>query len=57
MIVQCKEEDVEKNGYPLTDWHTHSLTNMPHNDPAQYTVLGWVKKDIKIRKHKAKKWK
>ena len=19
MIVQCKEEDVEKNGYPLTD--------------------------------------
>ena len=22
---------------------THSLTNMPHNDPAQYTVLGWVK--------------
>ena len=40
MIVQCKEEDVEKNGYPQTD----SLTDMPHNDPAQYTVLGWVKK-------------
>ena len=39
MIVQCKEEDVEKNGYPLTD----RQTNMPHNDPAQYTVLGWVK--------------
>ena len=39
MIVQCKEEDVEKNGYPQTD----SLTDMPHNDPAQYTVLGWVK--------------
>ena len=39
MIVQCKEEDVEKNGYR----HTHSLTDMPHNDPAQYTVLGWVK--------------
>ena len=35
MIVQCKEEDVEKNGYPLTE--------MQHNDPAQYTVLGWVK--------------
>ena len=40
MIVQCKEEDVEKNGYR----HTHTHTNMPHNDPAQYTVLGWVKK-------------
>ena len=35
MMVQCKEEDVEKNGYR----HTH----MSHNDPAQYTVLGWVK--------------
>ena len=39
MIVQCKEEDVEKNGYTLTD----TLTHMQHNDPAQYTVLGWVK--------------
>ena len=36
MIVQCKEEDVEKNGYPLTE--------MQHNDPAQYTLLGRVKK-------------
>ena len=27
----------------VTDRHTHRLTNMPHNDPAQYTVLGWVK--------------
>ena len=27
----------------VTDTQTHSLTNMPHNDPAQYTVLGWVK--------------
>ena len=35
MIVQCKEDDVEKNGYPLAE--------MQHNDPAQYTVLGWVK--------------
>ena len=43
MIVQCKEEDVEKNGYR----HTHSLTDMPHNDPAQYTVLGWVKTCLK----------
>ena len=39
MIVQCKEEDVEKNGYTLTD----TLTHMQHNDQAQYTVLGWVK--------------
>ena len=43
MIVQCKEEDVEKNGYRHTHSLTHSLTDMPHNDPAQYTVLGWVK--------------
>ena len=35
MIVQCKEEDVEKNGYPQTD--------MQYTDPDQYTVLGWVK--------------
>ena len=27
MIVQCKEEDVEKNGYPQTE--------MQHNDPDQ----------------------
>ena len=39
MIVQCKEEDVEKNGYTHADTQTH----MQHNDPAQYTVLGWVK--------------
>ena len=25
---------------------TDTLTNMPHNDPAQYTVLGWVKREI-----------
>ena len=31
MIVQCKEEDVEKNGYRQTD----SLTHMQHNDPDQ----------------------
>ena len=39
MIVQCKEEDVEKNGYTQTD----TQTNMQNIDPAQYTVLGWVK--------------
>ena len=39
MIVQCKEEDVEKNGYTQTD----TLTDLQHNDPAQYTVLGWIK--------------
>ena len=27
----------------VTDTLTDSLTEMPHNDPAQYTVLGWVK--------------
>ena len=27
----------------VTDTLTHTHTNMPHNDPAQYTVLGWVK--------------
>ena len=43
MIFQCKEEDVEKNGYTQTDTQTHRLTNMQHTDPAQYTVLGWVK--------------
>ena len=31
MIVQCKEEDVEKNGYR----HTDSLTDMQHTDPDQ----------------------
>ena len=42
MIVQCKEEDVERNGYLQTDTHTHTQTNMRNIDPAQYTVLGWV---------------
>ena len=42
MIVQCKEEDVEKNGYT----HADRLTEMQHNDPAQYTVLGWVKTTV-----------
>ena len=37
MIVQCKEEDEENNGYRLTD----SLTNMQHTDPAsQRTGMG-----------------
>ena len=27
----------------VIDTQTHSLTDMRHNDPAQYTVLGWVK--------------
>ena len=27
----------------VTDRQTDRLTHMPHNDPAQYTVLGWVK--------------
>ena len=27
----------------VTDTLTDSLTEMQHNDPAQYTVLGWVK--------------
>merc|ERR1712163_3247 len=39
IVVQCKEEDVEKNGYP----QTHTQTEMQHNDLAQFTVLGWVK--------------
>ena len=43
MIVQCKEEDVEKNGYPHANRQTDRQTDMQHNDPAQYTVLGWVK--------------
>ena len=30
----------------VTDTLTLSLTDMPHNDPAQYTVLGWVKRFI-----------
>ena len=29
----------------VTDTLTDRLTHMPHNDPAQYTVLGWVKID------------
>ena len=31
MIVQCKEEDVEKNGYTQTD----RLTEMQYTDPVQ----------------------
>ena len=50
MIVQCKEEDVEKNGYPQTD----RLTEMQHNDPAQYTVLGWVKIKLNAGGHEVK---
>ena len=37
MIVQCKEEDVEKNGYTLTD----TLTCNSMIQPVQ--GLGWVK--------------
>ena len=48
MIVQCKEEDMEKNGYTHTDTQTHRLTNMQNTDPAQYTVLGWVKIKLTI---------
>jgi len=33
MIVQCKEEDVEKNGYRHTDRLTQ--TEMQHTDPDQ----------------------
>ena len=29
----------------VTDTHADTLTHMQHNDPAQYTVLGWVKID------------
>ena len=50
MIVQCKEEDVEKNGY----WHTGSQTEMQHTDPVQYTVLGWVKKYQKWKENEPK---
>ena len=32
----------------VTDRLTHRLTEMPHNDPAQYTVLGWVKNNNKL---------
>ena len=31
MIVQCKEEDVEKNGYT----HADRQTEMQHTDPDQ----------------------
>ena len=30
----------------VTDRHADTLTHMQHNDPAQYTVLGWVKKNM-----------
>ena len=29
----------------VTDTHADTLTHMQHNDPAQYTVLGWVKRN------------
>ena len=39
MIVQCKEEDVEKNGYPHADWLTDShVTYWP--SPVHCTGLG-----------------
>ena len=41
MIVQCKEEDVEKNGYTQIDTQTHSLTCQIMTQPVQ--GLGWVK--------------
>ena len=44
MIVQCKEEDEENNDFGLTDRLTDRLTEFPLLDPAQYPVLGWVKK-------------
>ena len=31
MILQCEEEDVEKNGYS----HADRLTHMPNTDPDQ----------------------
>ena len=34
MIVQCKEEAVEKNGYTQTHRHTDTQTDMPNMDPA-----------------------
>ena len=49
MIVQCQEEDVEKNGYTQTDTLTDRQTEIQHNDPAQYTVLGWVEIDIETQ--------
>ena len=33
MIVQCKEEDVEKNGYTQTDRQTDIQTEMLNTDP------------------------
>ena len=41
MIVQCKEEDVEKNGYTHTDTQTDTLTCQILTQPVQR--LGWVK--------------
>ena len=35
MIVQCKEENVEKNGYTQTDRLTDRLTEMQYTDPVQ----------------------
>ena len=37
MIVQCKDEDLEKNGYTLTDTHTWNSMTQPVQG------LGWVK--------------
>ena len=34
----------------VTDRHPDTQTDMQHNDPAQYTVLGWVK-IVKIVSH------
>ena len=34
----------------VTDRQTDSLTDMPNNDPAQYTVLGWVKRQTDHKK-------
>ena len=39
MIVQCKKEDVEKNGYPLT--HSHATYR-----PSPVQCTGLVKKNL-----------
>ena len=44
MIVQCKEEDVEKNGYRQTD---RNAIHWPR--PVQ--GLGWVKIYTELQKH------
>ena len=48
MIVQCKEEDVEKNGYR----HTGSQTdrNVKYR-PRPVQGLGWVKIYTELQKH------